>query len=77
MGRCIASSGFSQDASSFIVVLQVEEERDEAQRQLSQEKRARALQEGILNNHLGRQKELEEETRRTIGNNSEVSRFFC
>ncbi|NXK06278.1 ANR26 protein, partial [Herpetotheres cachinnans] len=50
---------------------QVEEERDETQRQLSQEKSARALQEGILNNHLWRQKELEEETRRTIGKNSE------
>ncbi|NXX85616.1 ANR26 protein, partial [Urocolius indicus] len=52
---------------------QVEEERDETQRQLSQEKNARALQEGILNNHLWRQKELEEETRRTIGKNSEES----
>ncbi|KFV52322.1 Ankyrin repeat domain-containing protein 26, partial [Gavia stellata] len=51
---------------------QVEEERDETQRQLSQEKSARALQEGILNNHLWRQKELEEETR-TIGKNSEES----
>ncbi|XP_010142909.1 PREDICTED: ankyrin repeat domain-containing protein 18A-like, partial [Buceros rhinoceros silvestris] len=50
---------------------QVEEERDETQRQLSQEKSARALQEGILNNHLWRQKELEEETRRTIEKNSE------
>ncbi|NWX79456.1 ANR26 protein, partial [Alca torda] len=52
---------------------QVEEERDETQRQLSQEKSARALQEGILNNHLWRQKELEEETRRTIEKNSEES----
>ncbi|NXI64608.1 ANR26 protein, partial [Anseranas semipalmata] len=52
---------------------QVEEERDETQRQLSQEKSARALQEGILNSHLWRQKELEEETRRTIGKNSEES----
>ncbi|NXC75369.1 ANR26 protein, partial [Anhinga anhinga] len=52
---------------------QVEEERDETQRQLSQEKSARALQEGILNNHLWRQKELEEETIRTIGKNSEES----
>ncbi|KAM6213308.1 ankyrin repeat domain-containing protein 26 [Sarcoramphus papa] len=52
---------------------QVEEERDETQRQLSQEKSARALQEGILNNHLWRQKELEEETRRTIGKSSEES----
>ncbi|NXU81181.1 ANR26 protein, partial [Oreotrochilus melanogaster] len=52
---------------------QVEEERDETQRQLSREKSARALQEGILNHHLQRQKDLEEETRRTIGKNSEES----
>ncbi|NXY47191.1 ANR26 protein, partial [Ceuthmochares aereus] len=52
---------------------QAEEERDETQRQLSQEKSARALQEGILNNHLWREKDLEEETRRTIGKNSEES----
>ncbi|XP_063998132.1 ankyrin repeat domain-containing protein 26 isoform X5 [Pogoniulus pusillus] len=50
---------------------EAEEECDETQRQLSQEKSARALQEGILNNHLWRQKELEEETRRTIRKNSE------
>ncbi|KFU94661.1 Ankyrin repeat domain-containing protein 26, partial [Chaetura pelagica] len=49
---------------------QVEEERDETQRQLSREKNARALQEGILNHHLQRQKELEEETRRTVVKNS-------
>ncbi|KAM6301703.1 uncharacterized protein O3Q21_013302 [Podargus strigoides] len=49
---------------------QVEEERDETQRQLSEEKSARALQEGILNCHLWRQKELEEETR-TVRKNSE------
>ncbi|NXJ75599.1 ANR26 protein, partial [Trogon melanurus] len=51
---------------------QVEEECDETQRQLAQEKSARALQEGILNNHLWRQKELEEE-RRTIGKKSDES----
>ncbi|NXX92185.1 ANR26 protein, partial [Centropus bengalensis] len=51
---------------------QAEEERDETQRELSQEKSARALQEGILNNHLWRQKELEEETR-TIRKKSEES----
>ncbi|XP_061229009.1 ankyrin repeat domain-containing protein 26-like [Neopsephotus bourkii] len=52
---------------------QVEEERDETQKQLSREKSARALQEGILNNHLWRQKELEEEARRTLEKNSEES----
>lgn len=72
----IASFDFSEGASNLIVLLQVEEERDEIQRQLSQEKSARALQEGILNNHLWRQKELEEETRRTIGKSSDVRRFF-
>ncbi|KAM6408314.1 LOW QUALITY PROTEIN: uncharacterized protein O9250_008402 [Rhynochetos jubatus] len=51
---------------------QIEEESDETRRQLSWERRARALQEGILNNHLWRQKELEEETR-TIKKNSEES----
>ncbi|XP_056195449.1 ankyrin repeat domain-containing protein 26-like isoform X2 [Falco biarmicus] len=55
-----------------MLLKQVEEERDETQRQLSQEKSARALQEGILNNHLWRQKELEE-TIRTIGKKSEES----
>ncbi|XP_021240512.1 ankyrin repeat domain-containing protein 26 isoform X5 [Numida meleagris] len=52
---------------------QIEEERDETQRQLSQEKSARALQEGILNSHLWRQKELEEETIKAIGKKSEES----
>ncbi|NWH80895.1 ANR26 protein, partial [Piaya cayana] len=52
---------------------QAEEERDETQRQLSQEKCARTLQEGILNNHLWREKELEEEIRRTTGKDSEES----
>ncbi|NXY57129.1 ANR26 protein, partial [Callaeas wilsoni] len=52
---------------------QVEDERDETQRQLSQERSARALQEGILNNHLWRQTELEEETRRTRGKSLDES----
>ncbi|NXA45084.1 ANR26 protein, partial [Nothocercus julius] len=55
-------------------MLMVEEERDETERQLSQEKSARALQEGILNNHLWRQKEIEEETR-TIAKDSEAGSF--
>uniref|UniRef100_A0A8C3T8X7 CCDC144C-like coiled-coil domain-containing protein n=1 Tax=Chelydra serpentina TaxID=8475 RepID=A0A8C3T8X7_CHESE len=52
---------------------QVEEERNETQRQLSQEQSTRALQEGILNNHLWRQKEIEEETKITAAKSSEVS----
>ncbi|XP_067420361.1 ankyrin repeat domain-containing protein 26 isoform X2 [Emydura macquarii macquarii] len=51
---------------------QVEEERNETQRQLSQEQSVRALQEGILNNHLWRQKEIEEETKITVTKSSEV-----
>ncbi|XP_034624641.1 ankyrin repeat domain-containing protein 26-like isoform X10 [Trachemys scripta elegans] len=51
---------------------QVEEERNEIQRQLSQEQSARALQEGILNNHLWKQKEIEEETKITVAKSSEV-----
>ncbi|XP_043824017.1 ankyrin repeat domain-containing protein 26 isoform X2 [Dromiciops gliroides] len=38
---------------------QVEEERNDTQRQLSREQNARALQDGILNNHLWKQKEIE------------------
>ncbi|XP_053920827.1 ankyrin repeat domain-containing protein 26-like [Cuculus canorus] len=50
---------------------QAEEERDIMQRQLSQEQSARTPQEEILKNNLGREKDSEEETRRTIGKDSE------
>ncbi|XP_044278977.1 ankyrin repeat domain-containing protein 26 isoform X2 [Varanus komodoensis] len=52
---------------------QVEEERNETQRQLSQEQNARALQEGILSSHLWKQKELEEESKRTAAKHSEIT----
>ncbi|XP_034983120.2 ankyrin repeat domain-containing protein 7 isoform X5 [Zootoca vivipara] len=52
---------------------QIEEERNEAQQQLSQEKTARALQEGILNTQLWRQKELEEELKKTAAIQSEMT----
>uniref|UniRef100_W5NEX0 Ankyrin repeat domain containing 26 n=1 Tax=Lepisosteus oculatus TaxID=7918 RepID=W5NEX0_LEPOC len=45
---------------------QLEEDRNEAQRLLTQERNARVLQEGILNNHLRKQKEIEEENKRKI-----------
>ncbi|XP_058841817.1 ankyrin repeat domain-containing protein 26-like isoform X2 [Acipenser ruthenus] len=51
---------------------QLEDERNELQRLLSQERSARALQEGILNNHLHRQKEIEEENKKTVSKNTEV-----
>ncbi|KYO47574.1 ankyrin repeat domain-containing protein 26 isoform B [Alligator mississippiensis] len=50
----------------------IKEEHSETQKQLSQEKSARALQEGILNNHLRRQKEMEKGTRIMIAKSSEV-----
>ncbi|XP_030072033.1 ankyrin repeat domain-containing protein 26 [Microcaecilia unicolor] len=49
---------------------QLEEERNEAQRLLSQERSAR-VQEGILNNHLRKQKEIEETKK--IAKSSEMS----
>lgn len=39
--------------------LQVVEERNDTQRQLSRERNARILQDGILTNHLAKQKEIE------------------
>ena len=39
--------------------LQVVEERNDTQRQLSREQNARILQDGILTNHLAKQKEIE------------------
>ncbi|KAK1169081.1 ankyrin repeat domain-containing protein 26-like isoform X2 [Acipenser oxyrinchus oxyrinchus] len=51
---------------------QLEDERNEVQRLLSQERSARAQQEGILNNHLHRQKEIEEENKKTVSKSTEV-----
>ncbi|XP_066490078.1 ankyrin repeat domain-containing protein 26-like isoform X2 [Tiliqua scincoides] len=51
---------------------EVEDERNETQRLLSQEQNARALQEGILNTHFWRQKELEE-SKRKLSKSSEMS----
>ncbi|KAJ6654098.1 hypothetical protein lerEdw1_007462, partial [Lerista edwardsae] len=51
---------------------EVEEERNESQRQLTQEQNARALQEGILNTHFWRQKELEE-SKRKLSRSSEMA----
>ncbi|XP_062990125.1 ankyrin repeat domain-containing protein 26-like [Elgaria multicarinata webbii] len=52
---------------------QVEEERNETQRQLAQEQNARVLQESILNTHLWKQKELEEESKKTAAKHSEMT----
>ncbi|XP_026568844.1 ankyrin repeat domain-containing protein 26 isoform X2 [Pseudonaja textilis] len=54
---------------------QVEEERNETQRQLCQEQNARAIQEDILNTHFWRQKELEEESKKVATKQSEMSQL--
>ncbi|KAJ8395685.1 hypothetical protein AAFF_G00029220 [Aldrovandia affinis] len=51
---------------------QLEEDRSEAQRMLSQERSARTLQEGILSSHLRKQKEIEEENRRNLSKSNEA-----
>ncbi|XP_070591896.1 ankyrin repeat domain-containing protein 26-like [Erythrolamprus reginae] len=51
---------------------QVEEERNETQRQLCQEQNARAIQEDILNTQFWRQKELEEESKKVAVKHSEM-----
>ncbi|KAG7455850.1 hypothetical protein MATL_G00245450 [Megalops atlanticus] len=51
---------------------QLEEDRSEAQRMLSQERSARALQEGMLTSQLRKQKEIEEENRRNLSKSSEA-----
>ncbi|XP_060100384.1 ankyrin repeat domain-containing protein 26 [Heteronotia binoei] len=52
---------------------QVEEHHNETQRQLTQEQNARALQKDILNTHLWRQKELEDESKRMLTKSSEMA----
>ncbi|KAG9328867.1 hypothetical protein JZ751_010097 [Albula glossodonta] len=52
---------------------QLEEDRSEAQRMLSQERSARALQESILSSHLRKQREIEEENRRNLSKSNELS----
>ncbi|XP_036374400.1 uncharacterized protein si:ch211-272n13.3 [Megalops cyprinoides] len=51
---------------------QLEEDRSEAQRMLSQERSARALQEGMLSSQLRKHKEIEEENRRNLSKSSEA-----
>ena len=47
------------DPKLHIMSLQVIEEGNDTQKQLSQEQNARMLQDGILANHLAKQKEIE------------------
>ncbi|XP_021419687.2 ankyrin repeat domain-containing protein 26 isoform X4 [Oncorhynchus mykiss] len=51
---------------------QSEEDRSETHRLLTQERGARALSETLLNNHLRKQQQIEEENRRTISKSNEA-----
>ncbi|XP_024127488.1 ankyrin repeat domain-containing protein 26 isoform X7 [Oryzias melastigma] len=50
----------------------LEEEHSETQRLLSQERSARTLQENLLNSHLRRQQEMEEENKRSVSRSNEA-----
>lgn len=51
---------------------QLEEDHSETQRLLAQERSARTLQENLLNSHLRKQQEIEDENKRNISKSSEV-----
>uniref|UniRef100_A0A8C5ELI6 Uncharacterized protein n=1 Tax=Gouania willdenowi TaxID=441366 RepID=A0A8C5ELI6_GOUWI len=53
------------------------EDHIETQRQLAQERSTRALQESLLNNHLRRQQDIEEENQRNMSKSSENSLLNC
>ncbi|XP_063052762.1 ankyrin repeat domain-containing protein 26 isoform X2 [Engraulis encrasicolus] len=53
-------------------IKQLEEDRSEAQRQLGQERNARALQEEMLNTHLRKQQEIDQENRKNLTKSKEV-----
>lgn len=51
---------------------QLEEDHSETQRLLVQERSARTLQENLLNSHLRKQQEIEEENKRNVSRSNEV-----
>ncbi|XP_051807841.1 LOW QUALITY PROTEIN: ankyrin repeat domain-containing protein 26 [Acanthochromis polyacanthus] len=51
---------------------QLEEDHSETQRLLAQERSARTLQENLLNSHLRKQQEIEEESKRNMSKSSEA-----
>ncbi|XP_029009233.1 ankyrin repeat domain-containing protein 26 isoform X2 [Betta splendens] len=53
-------------------IKRLEEDHNETQRLLAQERSARALQENLLNSHLRKQQEIEEENKRNISKSSEA-----
>ncbi|KAK7117213.1 hypothetical protein R3I94_022693 [Phoxinus phoxinus] len=54
-------------------IKQLEEDRDESQRLLSHERSARALHEELLNNHLRKQQDIEEENLRNLNKSNELT----
>ena len=54
------------------VTIQLEEDHSETQRLLAQERSARTLQENLLNSHLRKQQEIENENKRNISKSNEV-----
>lgn len=55
-----------------ISITQLEEDHSETQRLLAQERSARTLQENLLNSHLRKQQEIEDENKRNISKSNEV-----
>ncbi|XP_059182466.1 ankyrin repeat domain-containing protein 26-like [Centropristis striata] len=53
-------------------IKQLEEDHSETQRLLAQERSARTLQENLLNSHLRKQQEIEDENKRNISKSNEV-----
>ncbi|TRY97025.1 hypothetical protein DNTS_001441 [Danionella cerebrum] len=53
-------------------VKQLEEDRDESQRLLAHERSARVLQEDLLNNHLRKQQDIQEENMRNLNRSNEA-----
>lgn len=56
----------------LLSMTQLEDEHSQTQRLLAQERSARTLQENLLNSHLRKQQEIEEENQRNICKSNEV-----
>lgn len=55
-----------------VLTAQLEDDHSETQRLLAQERSARTLQENLLNSHLRKQQEIEDESKRNISRSNEV-----
>ncbi len=61
----------------YMSTIQLEEDHSETQRLLAQERSARTLQENLLNSHLRKQQEIEDENKRNISKSNEVILTWC